>query len=133
MDKHPSKGKRINRELERLLGLAYERDLAKALSVLEPEFARWRRGEIDAFELEKAIHEFHNGAARDLFKRYAGISKDWRGTMVSNAIARESIGKEDIDPSLLDEFGKVLDDANWLKNEVWKESGDGEPATDDEE
>jgi hypothetical protein len=36
---------------------------------------------IDAFELEQAIHAFHNGAARELFNRYSS------GAMLDHAVA----------------------------------------------
>lgn len=55
-----------------LAGLAYERDLGRALGPLASEFGRWQRGEIDAFELSDKIHEFHNGTARDLYRIYTG-------------------------------------------------------------
>jgi hypothetical protein len=56
--------------LRELAELAYERELARALSDLEDDFKRWRAGETNAFALSESIHEFHQGAARDLFSMY---------------------------------------------------------------
>jgi hypothetical protein len=55
------------KELRKLAGLAYERELAKALGSLEEDFKRWRKNKISAFELSELIHKFHNGIARDLW------------------------------------------------------------------
>ncbi len=54
------------KELRRLAGLAYERELAKALEALEESFGQWRKKKISAFELSDCIHKFHNGTARNL-------------------------------------------------------------------
>ena len=51
------------KELRRLGGVAYERELAKALTSLEEDFKRWMKNKITAFELSELIHKFHNGVA----------------------------------------------------------------------
>lgn len=61
--------------------LAYERELSIELSKLRGKFDEWHRDAIDAFELEQAIHAFHNGAARELFNRYSS------GAMLDHAVA----------------------------------------------
>ena len=53
-----------------LIGMAYERELSAELDKLHAEFARWKAGEFDAFELENRIHKFHQGPARELWKSY---------------------------------------------------------------
>lgn len=68
MPPETSKGRK--RRLHELASLAYERELSSALGELEAEFSRWRRGEINAFDVSAAIHDFHQGVARDLFSRY---------------------------------------------------------------
>lgn len=58
------------KELRKLAGLAYERELAKALEALEKSFRQWRKKKINAFELSDLIHKFHNGVARNLWSFY---------------------------------------------------------------
>jgi len=53
-----------------LVGIAYERELNRALEDLFSRFEKWKKGEIDAFDLDKEIHIHHNGISRDLFKIY---------------------------------------------------------------
>lgn len=58
------------RELRRIVGLAYERELGAALAPLEDQFRRWRAGELGAHDVSEAIHAFHQGASRKLWSRY---------------------------------------------------------------
>lgn len=58
------------RELRRIAGLAYDRELASALTALEQQFRRWKSGEIGPHDLNDAIHEFHQGPNRQLWLRY---------------------------------------------------------------
>ena len=58
------------KELRRLSGLAYERELSRELNSLEEKFKQWRAGKITSFELEYLIHQFHNGIARKLWSFY---------------------------------------------------------------
>jgi hypothetical protein len=41
--------------------------LAVELRKLDGEFARWRAGEMDAFELSAVVHKFHEGPPRALW------------------------------------------------------------------
>lgn len=58
------------RELGRIAGLAYERELAAALSALEQYFRRWRAGEIKSHDVSDAIEAFHQGKTRKLWSQY---------------------------------------------------------------
>ena len=59
------------RELRRIAGLAYERELATALTAVEEDFRRWRAGEIGPHDLNEAIHRFHQGPNRHLWLQYS--------------------------------------------------------------
>jgi hypothetical protein len=67
--------------IRQLASIAYERELSAELVKLQHKFEEWHREEIDAFDLEKFIHAFHNGSARELFNRYAA------GAMLDHAVA----------------------------------------------
>ena len=54
IDKNPFT-KLERKELRRLAGLAYERELAKALGSLEESFRQWKKNKITAFELSDLI------------------------------------------------------------------------------
>jgi len=53
----PAPNKAKTHRIHELASLAYERELTNALGDLETEFARWRRGEINAFDVSAAIHD----------------------------------------------------------------------------
>ena len=63
--------KRIKRMIREWAGVAHERDLRNALTDLRAQFDRWERGEIDSFELNDLVHKHHDGASREIWKRYA--------------------------------------------------------------
>lgn len=81
------------RQLRTLAAAAYERELSSALEELEQAFGRWRQGEITAFALSDAIHEFHQGAARQLWKFYNDLPTD---LVVAAAVTRGALSEADL-------------------------------------
>lgn len=64
--------KPIKRSLRELAARAHEAELRAELAKLAEHFDAWRRGEADSFDLSQHIHEFHDGAAREIWKTYTG-------------------------------------------------------------
>ena len=96
------------KELQKLAGLAYERELAKALESLEGKFGQWRKGKMTGFELSDFIHQFHNGISRDLWSFYAsGYSE----LIVAQAVAKGILLRTEISPGILGE----LDEDSFIK------------------
>lgn len=62
--------KKQKKHIREMAGMAYERELAVALDKLLASFQKWKKGEINAFDADEKIHEYHNGAARELYKLY---------------------------------------------------------------
>ena len=62
--------KRLRRALREAAMEAHEEELRRALLPLAAAFEKWRAGELSSGELTERIHEFHDGPARELFKRY---------------------------------------------------------------
>ena len=89
------------KELKRLVGLAYERELAKSLESLGDDFKRWRKNKISAFELSELIHKFHNGPARDLWSFYTTGHAELN---VKHAITNGIILKAEISPGILEKL-----------------------------
>ncbi len=86
------------RNLRDLADKAYERELGQQLGKLEDEFARWRRGEINAHDLSDAIHEFHNGARRELYSLYRS---DMLEVVVAGAMVRGILSQAEIPEDVL--------------------------------
>jgi len=89
------------KELRKLAGLAYERELSKALGELEGKFKLWKKNKITAFELENLIHQFHNGIARKLWSFYANGDSE---LAIRQAIAKDIILKTEVKPSILEKI-----------------------------
>ena len=89
------------KELRRFTGLAYERELAKALELLEQNFRQWRKNKITAFELSELIHKFHNGLARDLWSFYTTGHTE---LSVKHAITNGIILKTEISTNILEKL-----------------------------
>ena len=62
--------KRLKRALREAAMAAHEEELRRALIPLEAAFQQWRAGRVGSGELAELIHGFHEGPARELFKKY---------------------------------------------------------------
>jgi hypothetical protein len=60
----------IKRELRELRTKAWEAELGEALLPIADLFDTWRRGEASAFDLVEAIHAFHQGESREIWKKH---------------------------------------------------------------
>lgn len=98
-------GKEQRRELRRLAGLAYERELGGALAALEGQFREWRAGKLDVHELSDAIHHFHNGVARDLYVTYTRLEPR---VAVAQAVARKVLQDDEVPASLRDALHALI-------------------------
>jgi hypothetical protein len=91
--------------LRDLASLAYDRELSRELSGLEHDFERWRAAEMNACDLSEAVHEFHQGPARELFSAYGHSDLE---LVVAGAIRRGVISKDEVDPETLDRLAVYL-------------------------
>ena len=98
--------KRIKRLVREWAGIAHDRDLRKALSELRAEFDRWDRGEIDSFELNDLVHRFHQGTARDIWKRYATTHLE---PAVASAVAAGVLLKEELPVELVQYIADLIE------------------------
>jgi hypothetical protein len=91
---------------------AWEAELREALEGLFEQFCRWAEHDMSSFELNELIHEYHNGTARELYKRYV---LDAKPTAIAYAIAAGYLGEEDVDPALRD---KLVDDIETFRTHL---------------
>jgi hypothetical protein len=94
------------REIRRLAGIAYEREMSAAAAALEEEFKRWRRGELDVFALNEQIHKFHNGISRDLYKQYAMGDPD---CAVALAVRRGVLTDQEVPAEIMSGIGGMVE------------------------
>jgi hypothetical protein len=105
MGKGRELGKAERGHLRELATAAYERELSRELGELESAFRRWRGGEINAFDLSQAIHDFHQGASRDLFSKYAPANLE---IVVAQAIHDGILSKDEAGSALLEYLADYL-------------------------
>jgi hypothetical protein len=97
--------KPIKRALRELAATAYSVELGRALDALHGEFDRWRRGEITAFDLSEAIHQFHQGGARELYARYVtGHAR----MAVAYAVAQGVLDRSKVAPEVLEHLAGAV-------------------------
>jgi hypothetical protein len=97
--------KHVKRSVRELAGRANEAELHAELAKLAEHFDAWRRGEVDSFDLGQHIHEFHDGAAREIWKKYSG--NDPR-IPVAYAIHTGVLSRDDVPPETLDALKNAL-------------------------
>jgi len=90
MEEYP---RRVKRELKELAGQAYENELGRELGELAQHFDDWRDGKIGASDLTELVHQYHNGPARELWKKYNGPFTE---LLVASAIVNGILQKEQV-------------------------------------
>jgi hypothetical protein len=62
--------RKTRKKLRELCKIAYTRELNHHIEQLGQKFDEWRNNDIDCWDLNDLIHEFHDGTSRDLYKVY---------------------------------------------------------------
>jgi|SRR6266540_1514852 len=97
--------KRVKRLLREQSAMAHEEELRRALVPLAEAFGRWARGEVGSGELTEIIHKFHQGPARDLFRRYNDSHPEMQ---VAHAIVTGVLDRANIPGELLEHLARAL-------------------------
>ena len=64
--------------IRQLADLAWDRALRRELRNIAVAIDEMESGQLSPFDVTDRIHEFHDGAARELYRQFAG-SKPWLG------------------------------------------------------
>lgn len=97
--------KRVKRLLRAYATAAHEAELGLALRSLADAFKQWERGELDSFALEDLIHRFHQGPARELYRRYG---TNQRAAQVAYAIVTGALDRAAVPAELLDHLAGLI-------------------------
>lgn len=98
--------KGLKRLVRTWAAIAHDRELAKALLELRAQFDRWQRGEITAGDLNDLIHEFHQGASREVWKKYATNHLE---PAIGYAVATGILQREELPPDLLEHVAALVE------------------------
>jgi hypothetical protein len=102
------------KKLRQLAREAYTRELDLLLRDLDQAFADWREKRIDGFRLSELIHEFHQGAARDLYSQYDRLKPR---LLVAGAIARGILEPGEVPDDLITVLQPAIDTLRRLDDE----------------
>lgn len=103
MQNPPKALKRLVREWA---AIAHHRELGHALLKLRTQFDRWQRGEIAAAELNELIHEFHQGASREIWKRYDTSHLE---PAIGSAVAAGILRREELPEELVTHVAGLIE------------------------
>jgi hypothetical protein len=90
--------KAVKRLVREWAAIAHGRELGHALLELLAQFDRWQDGEIAAADLNDLIHQFHQGASREIWKRYATNHLE---PAIGSAVAAGILRREELPEELL--------------------------------
>ena len=114
MERYP---RRIKRQLRELAQQAHENELERELGKLGQHFDEWREGKMSASEPTELVHQYHNGPARELWKKYN--RNPLTELLVASAIARGILQKEDVSEEVWPYIKETIEQSRL----DWDESG----------
>lgn len=103
------------KNLRRLAGVAYERELSTELKKLHDQFHDWLEDRLDTFALSDAVHEFHDGAARNLYAFYTYSKAE---IQVARAVAHGVLSRDEVPEPILEGLRSLI--------EFFEEDSEGE-------
>lgn len=92
--------KSVRKQLRDLVALAHERELARNLDAIATQFDQWRAGVVSPWDLNDAIHQYHQGASRDVWGRY-NVGSLYHEVLVARALASGVLNREEIPTDVL--------------------------------
>ena len=106
--------KSLRRNIRDLAAVAHNRELGAELRRLDDLFSQWRNGQLGAHELNEAIHHFHDGPSRHLWKIYTDSDPS---LAVASAIARGVLQEQEIPAPAAEELRAMVAGFSKLHNE----------------
>jgi len=105
MNNHARYSKAQWRLLKELAGEVYRIELDAELDKLLAQFQSWKSGQIDSWDLEEAIHKFHQGSSRRLYSDHNNLDADF---IIASALKRGILPSEKIPAELLENIRGIM-------------------------
>lgn len=93
------------RKLKELAGEVYRIELDAELDKLFEVFQSWKSGEIDCWDVEGAIHKFHQGPSRKLYSRHNDVDAD---IIVAWAVKSGILSTDKVPEDLLEDIKHIM-------------------------
>jgi len=98
--------KSVARYIRQYARAAHEEELRRALEPLAAKFDEWRAGSLSSDELSNAIHVFHDGPSRELFKFYTQPAL--LDSAVAYAIVKGVLDQATLEPAVLKALAPLI-------------------------
>jgi hypothetical protein len=97
--------KKMKKVLREYAEQAYCKEMSIALDALYESMNLWKQGQVTVYQMNDEIHNYHNGASREVYNRY---NTTHLNLAVASAIQRGILEKEAIDPEFLEVISAEL-------------------------
>ena len=85
---------------------AWEAEMKAALEALSAKFGEWEAGRILSADLHAAIHEYHDGIGREIWKRFATNNPE---VSLAHAVAAGFVTKESLPGEVQDHIASMVE------------------------
>ena len=101
----PETPKKLKAVLREHAARAWEAEMSAALGALSAKFDEWNAGAMSTADLDAAIHEYHNGIARDIWKRF---STNDPVIPLAHAVATGVLPKDSLPPEVVERIESMV-------------------------
>lgn len=98
--------KALKRELRQHAERAWEAEMKAALGALAAKFDEWRAGSLSSADLDAAIHAYHDGIAREIWRRFSGGD---RRMPLAHAVAAGFIDEKSLPPEVREHIASMVE------------------------
>ena len=98
--------KSLSKELRRHADRAWNAEMGAALGALAAKFDEWRAGSLSCADLDSAIHAYHDGTARDIWRRF---SESDRKMPLAHAVAAGFIDENSLPTEVQEHIASLVE------------------------
>lgn len=98
--------KTLKKELRQHADRAWEAEMKAALGALAAKFDEWRAGSLPSGDLDAAIHAYHDGAAREIWRRF---STSDRKMPLAHAVAMGFVKEESLPAEVREHIASMVE------------------------
>jgi hypothetical protein len=101
----PGTSKKLKAMLREHVGRAWEAEMGAALGALSAKFDEWRAGAMSTADLDAAVHDYHDGVAREMWKRF---STNDPVIPLAHAVATGVLPQDSLPPEVVERIASMV-------------------------
>ena len=98
--------KRMKQMLRQHASRAWEAEMKAALQALAVKFDQWDNGGMSSSDLNDAIHQYHDGVGREIWKRFATNKPE---IPLAHAVAAGFVTEESLPAEILEHIESMVE------------------------